>query len=249
MTVVIRRGCKRSCTRRRLTLLSIVTFVLLAACALVTFSPTPSGFRTPAAGAAGLHRSSGPGVANLVSARPALCVAPASSSSVPGPAAQLPGSCQSPYAASGAAPLAGGSATNAPVPDPALAAYPSALTTGTHVAHSNLVDTLAGTSGTATHYLVGPNVITPAHHNAKHVTTKNGSSTVHIVFTQAGAERWDSAASANFHKDAASIVGEYVLSDPIIEPTNASFTTFDPKVQNFFGNLSAAQAHQFASSL
>jgi preprotein translocase subunit SecD len=177
-TVAVRRNKNRACTRRRLSVASAVTFVLLVTSALVSLSPTPSGIRTPAAGAA-------------------------------------------------------------------------AFTAGTNAAHSSLLDSLAGKSGTATRYLLGPSAITPSHHKAKpaNVTTKNGSPTVHIVFTQAGAERWDAVASANFHKDVAFIVGDHDLSDPIIEPTNSSFTTFDGKVQILFGNLSAAQAHQFASSL
>ena len=250
VTVLVRRRNEGSCTRRRLTLMSAVTFVLLAACALVSFSPTPSGFRTPAAGAAGLHRSSGPAVADLVSARPVLCLAPASSSSFAAPAAPLPENCQSHYAASGVTPLGSGCTTNAPSPGPALAACPSTPTAGTNAVHSSLLDPFAGKSGT-TRYLLGPSVITLSHHNAKPAkgATKNGSSTVHIVFTQAGAEPWDAVASANFHKDLACVLGDHVLSDPIIEPTNTSITTFDDKVQIFFGNLSAARAHHFASSL
>jgi hypothetical protein len=226
VTAVARRRYEWSCTRR-LTLMSAVIFVLLAACALVSVSPQ-SGFRTPAAGAAELHRSSGPAVAELVAARHVLCLAPTSSSSVPAPAAPLPKNCQSHSATSGLASLESGSTTNAPVPDPALAAYPSTVTAGANTGH----------------------VITLSHHaKPANGTTKNGSSTVHIVFTQAGAERWDAVAGANFHKHVASVLGDHVLSDPIIEPTNTFITTFDGNVQISFGNLSAALAHHFASSL
>jgi preprotein translocase subunit SecD len=177
-TVAVRRNNERASTRRRVIVAAAVTFVLLVTGALVSLSPTPSGFRTPAAGAA-------------------------------------------------------------------------AHTADTNATQSRPLDSLAGRSGVATRYLLGPSVITPSHHNAKptNVTTKNGPTTVHIVFTQAGAERWDTVASANFHKDVAFIFGNHVLSDPTIEPTNSSFTTFDGKVQIIFSNLNAAQAHQFASSL
>jgi SecDF, P1 head subdomain len=246
--VAVPRSYGRLCVRRRVNVASAVTFVLLVASALVSFSPTPFGFRTPAAG---LHRLSGSVVADLVSARPVLCSAPGDWPSVRAPAAPLPESCQPQYAPSVVKPLGSGYTTNAPVPDPALAAFPSTLTEGTNAAHSSLLDSLAGKSGTPTRYLLGPRVNTLSHHNAKpaNVTTKNGPSIVHIVFTQAGAERWDAVASANLHKVVAFIFGDDALSDPIIEPTNTCFTTFDEKVQIFFGNLSAAQAHQFASTL
>ena len=147
--------------------------------------------------------------------------------------------------------MGSGCTTNAPALGPAFTACPSTPTAGTSVVRSSLLDSLAGKSGTTTRYLLSPNVITLSHHNAKPTngTTKNGASTVHIVFTQAGAERWDTAASANCHKYVACVLGDHVLSDPIIEPTNDSITTFDSKVQILFTNLSAARAHQFASSL
>ena len=130
---VVDRRLEGSSTRRRLTLRAAVTFVLLVACALVSLSSTPSAFRTPAAGAAGLHNSSGRVVADVVSAQP----------------------------------------------------------------------------GQTGRDLPGPGAITPSHHDARHTNspTKNGSSTVHIVFTQAGVERWDAVASANSHKDVPSTLG------------------------------------------
>ena len=69
------------------------------------------------------------------------------------------------------------------------------------------------------------------------------------MFTQAGAERWDAADSGELHRDVTFPVGDHVPSDPTLEPTNTSLTTFDGKVQILTGNLSAARAHQFASSL
>jgi hypothetical protein len=59
VAVVVPRCHDRAIMRRRLSLTSAVSFVLLAACALVCLSPTASGFRTPAAGTAGPHRAPG----------------------------------------------------------------------------------------------------------------------------------------------------------------------------------------------
>ena len=236
--------------RRSFTVASVVTFVLLVASALVSLSPSPSGLRTPAAGAAGVHRS-GPAVSDVVSAPPVLCSASAGSSSVATPAPPLPESCHAPYTVGGMASLASGAVTNAPVPDPTLAAYPSTLTTIAKGGHSDPLGSTAGRSGTAARGLLGSSLITLSHHNAKpaNVPTKNGPPTVHIVFTQAGAERWDAADSGELHRDVTFPVGDHVPSDPTLEPTNTSLTTFDGKVQILTGNLSAARAHQFASSL
>jgi hypothetical protein len=108
-----------------------------------------------------------------------------------------------------------------------------------------------GKSGPSPRGLLGPGAITPSHHHARptNSTTKNGSSTVHIVFTQAGVERRDAIASANLPKDVLSILGDQVLSDPTIEATNTSVTGVDSKVQLFFGNICSARVHQFTSSL
>jgi hypothetical protein len=171
---VVDRRLEGSSTRRRLTLRAAVTFVLLVACALVSLSSTPSAFRTPAAGAAGLHNSSGRVVADVVSAQP-------------------------------------------------------------------------GQTGRG---LPGPGAITPSHHDARHTNspTKNGSSTVHTVFTQAGIERSD-AVTSKLYKDVPSTLGVHVLPDPTIETTNPSITPVDSKVQLFFGNICSARVHQFTSSL
>jgi hypothetical protein len=159
---------------RRFSLTSAVTFVLLAACALVCLSPSVSGFRTPAAAAAGLHRAPG-----------------------------------------------------------------------------GIITDLAGGSGSTNSSPLGPHAHATSHHSAKPTngTTKNGASSVHIVFTQAGAERWDALVCANYPKDVPSPLGERAPPDPTVEATDTSVGTVDSTVQISFGNISAAQAQQFASSL
>jgi hypothetical protein len=171
--------------RRRFSLTSAVTFVLLAACALVCLSPTVGGFRTSASGTAGLHGSSGVVVGDLASLR------------------------------------------------------------------SNSVGTGAEGAGPGNSSTHGLHAHAASHHSVKPTsgTTKNGPSSVHIVFTQAGAERWDALVGANSLKDVSSSLGERAPPDPTVEATNTSLTTVDSKVQISFGNISAARAQQFASSL
>lgn len=250
VTVVDRRRLERSSTRRRLTLLAAVTFALLVACALVSLSPTPSGLRTPAAGAAGLHTSSSRVVADVGSAQRVPCF-PSSSSPVRAPTFFHAESCQSPYVASAVTPLASACSTSVQSLIPASIACPSTPTADALAAHPIGLGSGVGKSGEATRDLPGPGAITPSHHDAKPTngTTKNGSSTVHIVFTQAGVERREAIASATLYKDAPSTLGDQVLSDPTIEMTKPSITAVDNKVQLFFGNISSARVHQFTSSL
>ena len=171
--------------RRRFSVTSAVTFVLLAACALVCLSPTVSGFRTSASGTTGLHESSRVVVGDLASA------------------------------------------------------------------HSDSLDTGLEGPGFTKSSPVSQHAHAASHHSVKPTngTTKNGASSVHIVFTQAGAERWDALVGATFPKDVPCSLGERAPPDSTVEATNTSPATVDCKVQISFGNLSAARAQQFASSL
>ena len=185
VAVVVPRCHDRAIMRRRFSLTSAVTFVLLAACALVCLSPTVSGFRAPAAGAAGLHISPGGVAGDLASA------------------------------------------------------------------HSDSLDPGVEGPGSTNSSTLGPHAHAASHHSVKPTngTTKNGASSVHIVFTQAGAERWDALVGATFPKDVPCSLGERAPPDSTVEATNTSPATVDCKVQISFGNLSAARAQQFASSL
>ena len=168
--------------RRRLSLTSAVTFVLLAACALVCLSPTVSGFRTSAAG---LHRS------------------------------------------------------------------PRVVVGGLASAHSNSLDTGVEGSGSTSSSTPDLHAHAASHHSGKPTngTTKNGAPSVHTVFTQASTERWDALVGDNSPNDVPSSLGDRAPPDPTVEATNTSATTVDSKVQISFGNISAARAQQFASSL
>jgi hypothetical protein len=80
-------------------------------------------------------------------------------------------------------------------------------------------------------------------------TTQNGTSSVHIVFTQAGVERWEALIGEPLPKGIPCSLGERAPPDPTVEATNTSLTTVDSKVQISFGNLNAARVQQFTSSL
>lgn len=185
VTALVPRCHDRAIMRRRFSLTSTVTFVLLGACALVCLSPTVSGSRVPAAGAAGLHRSAAGAVADLASS------------------------------------------------------------------HSDSLETGVEGPGFTNSSPLSQHAHAASHHSVKPTTgtTKNGASSVHIVFTQAGAERWDALLGAVFPQDVPCSLGERAPPDPTVEATNTSPTTVDSKVQISFGNIRAARAQQFASSL
>jgi len=112
--------------------------------------------------------------------------------------------------------------------------------------------TLSGKSVSgAERHLVGPKSLALSHHDSSSttVTNKDRHPATHIAFTQVGAQRWDALASSNFHKDTAIIFGVRAVSVPIVEPQNTAFEKFGPEIEIFGDSLSAAEAHQFASSL
>jgi hypothetical protein len=230
--------------------MAAVTFALLVACALVSLSPAPSGHRIPAAGAAGLHRSSGSVVSDVVSAQPVPCFA-LSSSPLQASVFLHAENCRSHDVASAVCPFGSECSRSVQSLIPASTACTSTRTAYIVAAHPSGLGSGVGQSGPATRGLLGPGVITPSHHDTKPTngTTKNGSPTAHIVFTQAGIERRDAVASANLYKDVPSAFGDQVLSDPTVETTNTSITEVDNKVQLFFGNICSARVHQFTSSL
>ncbi len=236
---------ERSFTRRRLALMSAVTFVLLAACALVCLSSAPNGFRSPTVGAAGVESSS----VRVVTDPPALrisCVAPASTA----PSTSPTENCRSDNTASAVTPAGSGCSTKVPSLSPASTVCPGALTADATAMHSRWLDAGASRSGTTLRNVLGGGAITPSHHHVKRSngTTRNGSSVVHIVFTQAGTERWDST-STSLPRDVPSLLEDQVVSDSITQLANTSIATVDNKVQISFGNISAARTQQFSSSL
>jgi preprotein translocase subunit SecD len=77
---------------------------------------------------------------------------------------------------------------------------------------------------------------------------QTGQWTVTVHLSSAGAVAFDRIAEENFHQFVAIDVGGKVVSTPIIQPTQTSFSSFDGEVQ-ISGTLNASNAHAVARSI
>lgn len=143
-----------------------------------------------------------------------------------------------------------GCSPSVPAEDPAFPAGRSAPPADIARTHQDGLDSGAARDGPVTHVLSSPAAPSSSHHPAQPTkgTAKNGSRTVHVVFTQAGTEGRDAHVGANL-QDAGDAPGEHALSDVTDETTDTSITSHDGTVHIVFGNIRAARAHQFTSSL
>ena len=136
-------------------------------------------------------------------------------------------------------------------PDPGLAGYQSTTrdTPGRSVLLSGL-DRIGSASG-AERYLLGPSEMRLIAANvASVVAQKNhfGEWIVKIHLTPAGAATWDRVANENFHQLLAIDMGGKVVSAPIIQPTYASFKSFNGSIE-VSGGLTAANARALAAAV
>lgn len=234
------------------TLAALVLAALIAG-AVVLFSGSPAGSRAqrPAASAA-VARST-----NYVYFRPVLCAAPGySSDATPAPVATPP-SC-SPTSELSVSNLAVtpknsalGFSSNNVAPDNALAGVPS--TSRSADAASNTV--LLPVSHNALAYgdprfVLGPAEMTNSSvGSASAVRDQTGQWVVDYTMNSAGgAARWDLVAQQNFHQMLGIDFDGTVVSAPVIQPTQSSFSSFEGHGA-ISGNLSRSQAVALARAL
>jgi preprotein translocase subunit SecD len=74
--------------------------------------------------------------------------------------------------------------------------------------------------------------------------TQQGNWEVDIRLTSAGAAKWDAVAEMNFHQFLAIEQGGRVISVPLMQPTQSSFSSFDGAIQ-----VSGGLTKQDATSL
>ena len=130
------------------------------------------------------------------------------------------------------------------VPDGALAAYPS--TPGAQVTAGATV-LLPGEPGAGGgRFVLGPAGITGADVASATVVRQSGQVSIDLHLTPAGATRWDDLARRQFHAIVGVVVDGRVVSAPVTQPTQSSFTSFDGSLQ-ISGSLTAAQAGRLAS--
>jgi preprotein translocase subunit SecD len=99
-------------------------------------------------------------------------------------------------------------------------------------------------------YVLGPEELT-GHSIGSATATQDqtGNWVVDYNLTSAGSPLWDKVAQENFHQYLALELDGIVQSAPLIQPTQASFTSFDGKGEISGGNMTEANAKQLALAM
>jgi preprotein translocase subunit SecD len=136
-----------------------------------------------------------------------------------------------------------------PPDDPALAAYPS--TSPTQDAQNPASAALLAIAGSADgRYLVGPSELALSSKVASAQATQDhlGSWIVEVQLDAGAAAQWDHVAQRYFHLQLAIDLNGSVVSAPLIEPGQASYTSFDRQIV-MSGFQSKASAAAVAAAL
>ena len=129
-------------------------------------------------------------------------------------------------------PSVAGYSSNNPNPDPAFSGYPSS--TGDSPTHTVLIQGLAGGPAVAQRFLLGPSEMRLSATDVKSASAhKNriGQWVISMHLTTQGAAAFDRIAQENFHQFLAIDMGGKVVSAPLIQPTQASFSSFDGTIE------------------
>jgi hypothetical protein len=190
-----------------------------------------------------------------VTVRPVDCLAPAYSAVAPAPAHRhpLPTGCPAQYRVGPASPnpSVDGYSYSDGTDDPALATSRTTLSPNRTPNQRVLLGLLGSDSGQR--YLLGPVQFVMTPHTIVASATADraptGAAEVNIVFTAAGAKKWNAAAKSDFHQELAVVVDGRVVSAALIEPSQHSFTSFDDQSTISGGNLTLHEARQIAATL
>jgi preprotein translocase subunit SecD len=120
-------------------------------------------------------------------------------------------------------------------PDPTFSAYPSSSGTKALSGSTELMDGTAfanSTNGLIQHrYLVGPVVLSKsAIASATAARNPQGEWQVDLRLNHQGAEQWDRATRTHFHQYLAIVINSKVAQASLVEPAQASWSTFGGQV-------------------
>lgn len=139
-----------------------------------------------------------------------------------------------------------GYTTNNIKADPQFATYPS-TTSSSNMQGQDVL--LPGTpSGGSNRYVLGPVGLGRGAIASARAIYINGVWAVNLLLTHKGSAQWDSLAQQTFHEITGVVVNGHVVSAPMMQPTQSSFTSFDGHLQ-ISGAFSAHQAKAIASEL
>jgi preprotein translocase subunit SecD len=135
-----------------------------------------------------------------------------------------------------------------PPPDPQFASVPSTSVAADRPSARVLLPG-SSSSGTDHRFVLGPAALTATSiKDASASFTNSDQWLITITLTGAGVGRWDALAQKQFHALVAVVVNNEVVTAPIIEPTQSSFTSFNGQLL-VSGNFSARQAKVIAAEL
>ena len=134
-------------------------------------------------------------------------------------------------------------------PDEALAAEPSTSATKESATAAVLLPGYRDLDWPAARYLLGPAEMTSASvAEASATLSQTGAWVVDYTMTKHGSALWDKVARENFHKVLGIDFDGKVVSAPVIQPTQSSFTSFNGQGE-ISGNFTKPEAMAVANAL
>jgi hypothetical protein len=112
--------------------------------------------------------------------------------------------------------------------DPSLAAVPS---TSSQDDTEDATVLLPGAAASDGRFVLGPAGLTGAGIQSATAVLTDGQWTVLLRLTAAGSAQWDALAQEQFHAFVGVVVDGHVISAPITQPTQSSFTSFEGELQ------------------
>ncbi len=97
-------------------------------------------------------------------------------------------------------------------------------------------------------YVLGPAALTQTGVQTATATVNNGQWAVHLVLTPQGSTAWDALTREQFHEIIGVVLNGRVISAPITQPTQSSWTSFNGQVQ-VSGSFTRQQAKAIAADL
>jgi hypothetical protein len=169
-------------------------------------------------------------------------------------AGSLP-ACTAPYALTSASlkvtpdSTVRGYSSNYPGPDPTLAGYPSSQRDSP--IRTVLLGGLGGSPSLGERYVVGPSQMRLSAADVESASvhkTRTGQWIVNVLLSPAGATTFDRVARVDFHQYLAIDMGGKIVSAPLMQPTQASFSSFNG-VMEISGPLTASNARAVAAAV
>ncbi|HEX3839719.1 MAG TPA: hypothetical protein VHU85_02900 [Acidimicrobiales bacterium] len=131
--------------------------------------------------------------------------------------------------------------------DPQFSGYPS-----TPLANDNPNDTVLLPAQSSQQgnirFVLGPAAITRSAVKSASAHLVNNQWTINITLTGEGSTQWDALAQSQFHAIIGIDIGGKVVSAPIVQPSQTSFSSFDGQMQ-ISGSFNQKQAEALAASL